>query len=178
MVFDQLGKEESVGKPPDGITIKIKNESENELDVGEILIHGNNVIKNYWKNEPEDKIIDGWLHTGDIGHKDVDGYLYLDGRLDGLINIAGEKVMAEEIEKVVRVLTGVEDIVAVGMKNEMYGQVIKAFIKKSINSEITKSEILTHCIKNLETFKAAREIEFVKDLPRNEFGKIQRFRLE
>ena len=86
--------------------------------------------------------------------------------------------MAEEIEKVVRVLTGVEDIVAVGMKNEMYGQVIKAFIKKSINSEITKSEILTHCIKNLETFKVPREIEFVKDLPRNEFGKIQRFRLE
>lgn len=178
MVFDQLGKEESVGKPPDGITIRIKNESENELDVGEILIHGNNVIKNYWKNEPEDKIIDGWLHTGDIGHKDADGYLYLDGRLDGLINIAGEKVMAEEIEKVVRVLTGVEDIVAVGMKNEMYGQVIKAFIKKSINSEITKSEILTHCIKNLEAFKVPREIEFVKDLPRNEFGKIQRFRLE
>ena len=178
MVFDQLGKEESVGKPPVGITIRIKNESENELDVGEILIHGDNVIKNYWKNEPEDKIVDGWLHTGDIGHKDEDGYLYLDGRLDGLINIAGEKVVAEEIEKVVRVLTGVEDIVVVGMKNEMYGQVIKAFIKKSNNSEITKSEILTHCIKNLEAFKVPREIEFVKDLPRNEFGKIQRFRLE
>jgi len=60
----------------------------------------------------------------------------------------------------------------------MFGQVIKAFVKKSINNEITKSEILAHCIKNLESFKVPREIEFVKDFPRNEFGKIQRFRLE
>jgi long-chain acyl-CoA synthetase len=178
MIFDQLGREESVGKPPHGIEIRIKSESSNELESGEILIKGKNVINHYWKNEQEDKIIDGWIHTGDIGHKDADGYLYLDGRLDGLINIAGEKVMAEEIEKVVRVLTGVEDIVVVGMKNEMFGQIIKAFVKKSINNEITKSEILSYCIKNLESFKVPREIEFIKDFPRNEFGKIQRFRLE
>ena len=179
MVFDRVGREDSVGKPPLGIKIKIKNDSDNELKVGEILIKGKNVIKNYWINdEANKKIINGWISTGDLGHKDIEDYLYLDGRLDDLMNIAGEKVIPSDIEEVVKVLTGVEDVLVVGVKNEMYGQIIKVFIKKSLDSEITKSKILSHCIKNLESFKVPREIEFVKEIPHDEFGKIQRFRME
>lgn len=179
MIFEDSGREESVGKPPSGIEIKIQNESANELEIGEIFIKGKNVIKNYWMNEKANKkIINDWLSTGDLGHKDMDGYLYLSGRLDDLINIAGEKVMPADIEKVVKVLTGVEDVLAIGMKNEMYGEVIKIFVKKSINAKITKSEILSHCIKNLESFKVPREIEFVNDFSSNEFGKMKHFRGE
>jgi len=179
MIFEDSGREESVGKPPSGIEIKIQNESTNELEIGEILIKGKNVIKNYWMNEKANKkIINDWLSTGDLGHKDMDGYLYLSGRLDDLINIAGEKVMPADIEKVVKVLTGVEDVLAIGMKNEMYGEVIKIFVKKSINTKITKSEILSHCIKNLESFKVPREIEFVNDFSSDEFGKMKHFRGE
>ena len=86
--------------------------------------------------------------------------------------------MPADIEKVVKVLTGVEDVLAIGMKNEMYGEVIKIFVKKSINAKITKSEILSHCIKNLESFKVPREIEFVNDFSSNEFGKMKHFRGE
>jgi len=179
MIFDKLGRETSVGKPYNGIMIKIQNESSNELEIGQILIKGNNVIKNYWNNlEADKKIVDTWLLTGDLGHKDSEGYLYLDGRVDYVINIAGEKVIPEDIEIVVKVLTDVEDAVAIGIKNEMYGEIIKVFVKKSSNSEITKLEILSQCIKNLEPHKVPREIEFVDDFPRNEFGKIQRFKLK
>ena len=178
MIFAKPGKETSVGKPPEGIAIKIENKVLDELKVGEILIKGKNVIKNYWNDSEADKnIVDGWLRTGDLGHKDTEGYLYLDGRMDYVINIAGEKVVPEEVEEVVRVLIDVEDVVAVGTKNEMYGEIIKMFVKKSPNSKITKSDILSHCIKNLESFKVPREIEFVDDFPRNEFGKIERYRL-
>lgn len=179
MIFNKSGRETSVGKPPEGITIKIQNELSNELETGEILIKGENVIKHYWKNSTADEsIIDGWLHTGDLGHKDTEGYLYLDGRLDNVINIAGEKVLPDDIEEVVRVLIDVEDVIVVGIKNKMFGEIIKMFVKKSTNSKITKSSILSHCIKNLESHKIPREIEFVDNLPRNEFGKTERFRLK
>ena len=178
-VFDRLGKENSVGISPEGIEIKIQNDSSDELESGEILIKGKNVITKYWNNvQADENIIDNWLRTGDLGHKDSDGYLYLDGRLDNLINTAGEKVLPEDIEKVVKVLTGIDDVIAVGMKNEMFGQVVKIFVQKSFYSKITKSDILTHCIKNLERFKVPREIEFVENFSRNEFGKIQRFKLQ
>ena len=157
----------------------LKNGSSNELESGEILIKGKNVITKYWNNvQADENIIDNWLRTGDLGHKDSDGYLYLDGRLDNLINTAGEKVLPEDIEKVVKVLTGIDDVIAVGVKNEMFGQVVKIFVQKSFYSKITKSDILTHCIKNLERFKVPREIEFVENFSRNEFGKIQRFKLQ
>ena len=179
MIFDKLGKETSVGKPSNGIQIKIKNESLNELETGEILIKGENVIKNYWKNlDADKKIFNDWLQTGDLGHKDSEGYLYLDGRIDDVINIAGEKVVPDDIETIVRVLIDVEDVVVVGMKNEMYGEMIKMFVKKSTNSKITKSEILGYCIKHLESHKIPRQIEFLDDFPRNEFGKIERFKLK
>ena len=178
MIFAKPGKETSVGKPPEGIVIKIENKVLDERKVGEILIKGKNVIKNYWNNSEADKnIVDGWLRTGDLGHKDAEGYLYLDGRMDYVINIVGEKVVPEEVEEVVRVLIDVEDVVAVGTKNEMYGEIMKMFVKKSPNSKITKSDILSYCIKNLESFKVPREIEFVDDFPQNEFGKIERYRL-
>ena len=77
-----------------------------------------------------------------------------------------------------KVLTGIDDVIAVGVKNEMFGQVVKIFVQKSFYSKITKSDILTHCIKNLERFKVPREIEFVENFSRNEFGKIQRFKLQ
>ena len=179
MIFDKLGRETSVGKPYNGVMIKIQNESLNELETGQIFIKGDNVIKNYWNNlEADKKIIDYWLQTGDLGHKDSEGYLYLDGRIDYLINVAGEKIIPDDIETVVKVLTDVEDVVAIGIKNEMYGEIIKLFVKKSVNSKITKFEILSQCIKNLESHKVPREIEFVDDFPRNEFGKIQRFKLK
>jgi len=179
MIFDKLGRETSVGKPYNDVMIKIQNESLNELETGQILIKGDNVIKNYWNNlEADKRIVDYWLQTGDLGHKDSEGYLYLDGRIDHVINVAGEKIIPNDVETVVKVLTDVEDVVAIGIKNEMYGEIIKLFVKKSLHSKITKFEILSQCIKNLESHKVPREIEFVDDFPKNEFGKIQRFKLK
>ena len=176
MIFDDEKKIESVGKPSDGVQIKIKNESND--GIGEIWIRGPNVIDNYWKKEYSENKSDDWLRTGDLGNFDDDGFLYILGRVDDLINVSGEKVYPQEIERIVKVLSGVEEVVAIPMKHKSFGEVVKLFVKKSIDSEITSSTILTHCIKNLERFKVPAKIEFVEDFPRTDYGKIKRFMLK
>ena len=116
--------------------------------------------------------------TGDIGQLDDEGYLYLTGRIDDLINVAGDKVLPEEVERIVKLLTGVEEVVAIGTKHDIFGQVVKLFVKRSVGSSLEKSEIISHCIKNLERYKVPSLIQFVDDFPRTEYGKIKRFMLE
>ena len=114
MIFDKNnGREESVGRAAPGVEIKIVNENNND---GEIWIKGNNVIKKYWNNVKADKnIVDGWLQTGDIGYFE-DGYLFLKGRNDDMINVGGEKITPYEIEEVVKQIPGVDDVAAFGIE--------------------------------------------------------------
>jgi len=179
MIFDKAGKENSVGLPSPGVELKLVDSKNNSGDKGEIWIRGGNVIKKYWKNPEADKnIVDGWLKTGDLGYRDSDGYLHLTGRVDNVINISGEKVIPEEIERMVKSLSGIEETIAVGIDHEIYGKVVKLFVKKTSDSKIKKSEIITHCIKNLERYKVPAIVEFVDEFPRTEYGKIKRFMLQ
>tara|TARA_Y100000739_G_scaffold210277_1_gene200744 strand:- start:1211 stop:1507 length:297 start_codon:yes stop_codon:yes gene_type:complete len=94
-----------------------------------------------------------------------------------MINVGGEKVMPNEIELIVNELEGIEDAVALGMPHDTFGQVVKLFAKKSKNSEITKTEIMGHCVKKLERYKVPVIIEFIHEFPRTEYGKIKRYEL-
>ena len=176
MIFDDEKKIESVGKPSSGVQIKIKDESND--GIGEIWIRGPNVIDNYWKNEYSENKSDNWLRTGDLGRFDEYGFLYILGRVDDLINISGEKVYPQEIERIVKVLSGIDEVVAIPMKHKSFGEVVKLFVKKTVDSEITSTDIITFCIKNMERFKVPAKIEFVEDFPRTDYGKIKRFMLK
>ena len=178
MIFnEQIGKYNSVGLPASNVEIKI--DSKEKLGhIGEICIKGPNVIDSYWENVEMDKNIEnGWLKTSDVGHLDNEGYLFLDGRVDDMINVGGEKVMPNEIELIVNELEGIEDVVALGMPHDTFGQVVKLFAKKSKNSEITKTDIMGHCVKKLERYKVPVIIEFIDEFPRTEYGKIKRYEL-
>lgn len=180
IIFDKTGgREESVGKTAPGVQIKIVNESQDNSQVGEIWIKGNNVIKKYWNNTEADKnIVDGWLRTGDVGYFDDENYLFLQGRTDDIINVGGEKIVPQEIEEIVKHLSGVEDAVAFGIEHEIFGQVIKLNVVKSKGSDLDKSKILNHCIKNLEKFKIPAKIDFVESIPKTDYGKVKRFMLK
>ena len=180
MIFDKdSSHDESVGLPSSGIKIKIVNDDVQKSKIGEIWIKGNNVIKKYWKNKLADKnLIDDWLRTGDLGYFDDCGYLYLLGRTDDVINIGGEKVMPDEIEKIVKQIHGVENVVAFGIDHEVFGQVIKLHVIKSPNSDLDKSTILNYCIKNLERYKIPSKIDFVTNIPQTDYGKVKRFMLK
>ncbi len=176
MIFKDKRKD-SVGRPAPGVKIKIYDENNNESDKGEIWIKGGNVINNYWNGLFADRFSDGWIKTGDLGYWDSEGFLYLSGRKDHIINVAGEKVNPEEIENVVRKLLNVDDVVATGMNHELFGQVVKLFVKKTENMP-TESDIITFCKKNLERYMVPMKVEFVDEFPKTEYGKVKRFMLE
>ena len=179
MVFDEkLGKYDSVGLPASNIEIKIESSDDLEKN-GEICIKGPNVIESYWENEEMDRNIEnGWLKTSDIGHLDEEGYLYLNGRIDDMINVGGEKVIPSEIEMVVNELEGIKEAVAVGIPHNTFGQVVKLFAKKNNESKIQESEIIRYCVKKLERYKVPVSIQFVDEFPRTEYGKIKRYKLK
>jgi len=179
MIFNKDSSyDESVGQPAPGIKIKIVNDTQ-KSKTGEIWIKGNNVIKKYWKNiQADENLIHGWLKTGDLGYFDDSGYLYLLGRSDDVINIGGEKVMPDEIEKIVKQIVGVENVAAFGIHHEIFGQVIKLHVIKSLNSDLDKSTILNYCIKNLEKYKIPSKIDFVTNIPQTDYGKVKRFMLK
>ena len=179
MIFDKNSSyDESVGRPAPNVKIKIVNNDNEKSRNGEIWIKGDNVIKSYWENKLADENLDnGWLRTGDLGHID-DGYLYLLGRTDDVINIGGEKVLPDEIEKIVKQIDGVDDVVAFGIDHEIFGQVIKLHVIKSSNSTLDKTTILHYCIKHLEKYKIPSKIDFVTNIPQTDYGKVKRFMLK
>ncbi len=179
MIFDErIGKYNSVGVPAPNVEIKIDFDNEVEKN-GEILIRGQNVIEKYWNNlEMDSKIENGWLRTSDIGHLDDEGYLFLDGRIDDMINVGGEKVMPNEIEIIINEIEGIDEAVVLGVPHETFGQVVKLFAKKSNNSKITKTDIIGYCVKKLERYKVPSIIEFIDEFPRTEYGKIKRYELK
>ena len=175
MIFNENSKlDESVGKPAPGVKIKIKK-IDKKLEIGEIFVQGKNVIKNYWDNSIADKNLeDGWLQTNDIGYFDNDENLFLVGRNDDVINIGGEKVIPSEIEEIIKQIPEIEDAVAFGIDNKIFGKTIKVNVIKKKNSNLEKIKILSYCLKNLEKFKIPSKIEFVDKIPKNEYGKVKR----
>ncbi len=178
MIFNgKSGKENSVGIPAPGVEIKVVGDDGKEAKEGEICIRGKNVIERYWNNiRDKDKFEEGWLKTGDVGRFDEEGYLYLLGRKDNLINVGGEKVMPDEIEKIVKSISGIVDAVAVGVDDELFGKIVKMFVITD-DPKLDSLTIMNYCIKNLERYKVPTKIEFVKNLPKTEYGKVQRFLL-
>jgi long-chain acyl-CoA synthetase len=178
MIFNEnREREDSVGKHAPNVEIRIEKEK-GELKEGEILVRGKNVIDGYWNSEFTEKFTNNWLKTGDLGYLDKEGFLYLTGRKDYVINVGGEKVNPEEIEKMVKVLDPIEEAVAIGIEHQIFGKVIKLLVKKYEGSEIDVSSIITHCKQNLERFKIPMKVEFVSNFPKNEHGKIIRFMLQ
>ena len=129
---NDIRKIESVGKPAPNVEIKIitnNGDTSNEHAIGEVLIKGPNVIDEYWVDTvKEPKIKNGWLATGDLGFFDNDGYLYLKGRKDDIINVAGEKVSPTEIELVIKQLDKIQDVGVIGVPDKTFGEIPVAFI--------------------------------------------------
>ena len=177
MIFEkQLDKDASVGKPAPGVEIKIENKNHN---VGEIWIKGPNVIEQYWDDLDAGQAFEnGWLKTGDLGYFDEEGFLYLSGRLDDVINVGGEKVFPEHVEKIIKKIDGVEEAVIVGEKHALFGQTVKAFVKLNAQSTLKKSDILSFCLNNLEKHMVPVKIELVDEYPLTDYGKIKRFLLQ
>ncbi|MBC6448264.1 FadD3 family acyl-CoA ligase [Actinokineospora xionganensis] len=144
-------------------------------DTREILVRGPNVMLGYLDDpEATAQAVDaeGWLHTGDIGVLDADGYLTITDRLKDMYVCGGFNVYPVEVEQVLARLPGVSECAVVGVPHERLGEVGRAHIILSPGAALSTEDVLAHCAERLANYKIPRSVEFRTDLPRNATGKI------
>jgi long-chain acyl-CoA synthetase len=166
----------SIGTPVPGVTARVEDNKGNTLkpgEVGELLFKGPNIMKGYYKQEQETKriITDGWLHTGDLGYMDEDGFVYITGYIKDMVITSGFNVYSREVENVLNSMPGIRDSAIIGEPDLMRGAVIKAFIVRD-DLALTEDEVKKFARKQLAPFKTPRKVEFVPEIPRNENGKV------
>jgi acyl-CoA synthetase (AMP-forming)/AMP-acid ligase II len=175
----KLKRLSSIGKPMSDVEMKIIDEQGNELppgQVGEIVARGPRVMTGYWKDEEKTKKTidkDGWVHTGDMGYKDEDGYFFLAGRATDLIIRGGENISPEEVENVLFAHPKIDDVAVIGVPDEEWGEVPKAIcVLKPGCEDCTPEEVMEFCRQNLASYKRPRSVVFAKELPRSSVGKV------
>ncbi len=169
----------SVGRPIPGVCVKVVDEDGKELPAnsrGEIVVKGDNVMKGYYKRTEETaKVIrNGWLHTGDIGIFDDEGYLYVVGRIKNVIITGGLNVYPEEIEEILRSHPDVEEALVFPRQHEVLGEVPIAQVVVKKNSQVSTSQLLSFCKKRLEIQKIPSEIIVVEKIEKTYNGKVRR----
>lgn len=167
----------AVGKEFPGVHIRIVDEEDQDVaegDTGEIIVHSDNIMTGYYgmPEETASALRGGWLHTGDIGRFDKDRYLYIVDRKKDMIISGGENVATPEVEKVILQLEGVADVAVVGIPHEKWGEVPKAFVIKSPDSDLKENDVIDFCMEHLAKFKCPKAVEFISALPRNATGKV------
>lgn len=176
---DSMRKLGSAGKPLFPAQIKILNRDGQDQPPhteGEIVVKGPNVTKGYLYREREntEKIQDGWLHTGDIGYLDEEGFLYVLDRRADLIISGGENIYPAEIEGVLLSNEKVAEAGVVGIDDERWGQVPVAFVVIEPGKAIEEAELLEFCQQRLAKYKVPKKIYFTDSLPRNASNKLLR----
>lgn len=177
-----IEKTASVGLPVPVADLKIvtpDGEDCGPTEMGELYIKGPMVIKEYWNNKEANitSFSDGYWKSGDIAYIDQDGFVYIMDRIKEMINRGGEKIYSIEIENVLYSHPKVLEASVVGIKDEMFGEEVKAFIVKRPEEELTEDEILRYARKHLSDYKIPKSVEFIEELPRNPGGKILKRRL-
>ncbi len=167
----------SVGLPLRGQEIRIVGDDGRALPAGatgEICIRGPNVMQGYL-NRPEETartIRDGWLHSGDLGYLDQDGYLFVTDRKKDIIIRGGENISAREVEDVLYRHPGVLEAAVIGVPDPEYGEQVVACVVRQPGASIGGEELIAFCREHLARFKTPRRVEFLDELPKNGVGKI------
>ncbi len=150
------------------------------LETGEIMVRGPNVMKGYYKDPQEtarSRTAAGWLHTGDLGHLDEDGFVFVTGRIKELIIKGGENIAPREIDEALLKHPAILEAAAVGMPDAHYGQEIMACVVLKPGQQCSEAELRKFCLPVLGKFKTPKIIRFLSELPKGPSGKIQRLKL-
>lgn len=167
----------SIGTPIENVEMKIVNLDGMEVqpgELGEIVVRGANVMLGYWNrpSETAQVLTNGWLHTGDIGRMDSDGYFYIVDRLKDMVNVSGFKVYPTEVENVIYQHPAVAEVAVYGVADLVKGEIVKANILLKASQTITEEEIIAFCSERMAGYKIPRAIKFIDSLPKNATGKV------
>jgi long-chain acyl-CoA synthetase len=167
----------SVGIPIPDVSLKVIDDNGMELgtnEIGELIFKGPQIMKGYWNDEERTRrtIVNGWLHTGDIGYFDDEGYVYIKGRKDRQIKVSGYAVLPQEIEKVLMKNPKIAQAKVIASEDRKKGHAIKALVV--LREEASAREIMDWCRNKLADYKCPEEIEFVSAITDEDKGEVQK----
>lgn len=167
----------SVGRAVDGFELKIFDEADHELpfgEQGEIVIRGDGVMQGYWMRPDESKasLRGGWLHTGDVGRMDQDGYVYITDRVKDMINVSGFKVWPAEVEQYLYKLPGVQEAAVYGVAAGAQGEKVVVAIVLKAGATLTAQDVIDYCRQHIAAYKVPAQVDIVKELPKSPSGKL------
>ncbi len=177
---DQAKRLRSAGRPVPIAEVRIVDGEGHELppgQVGEISARGPMVMKGYW-NKPKETaaaLKDGWMHTGDGGYMDEQGYLYVVDRIKDMIVTGGENVYSAEVENAIAQLPEVSMSAVIGVPDEHWGERVHAVIVLREGQALDEARVIAHCKTLIAGYKCPRSVEFRKELPLSPAGKLQKF---
>jgi long-chain acyl-CoA synthetase len=175
----ELRRLESVGKPHKEGELRIVDAQGRDVaigEAGEIVAHSDRIMMGYWRmpEETARTMRDGWLHTGDVGRMDEDGYIYLVDRKKDMIISGGENIYSREVEDVLYMHPAIREAAVVGVPDNMWGESVKAVVVLKEGASVSEEEIIDFCKANLASYKKPRSVEFIEDLPKTASGKIRK----
>jgi long-chain acyl-CoA synthetase len=147
--------------------------------VGEVAVRSPTAMTEYWRDPAQTAAVlaDGWVHTGDLGYLDEDGYLHLAGRQKDAVVTGGETVHAVEVENALASLPAIVEAAVVGLPDATWGEAVTAVIVPRPGAELTPAAVIAHCRARLPGYKCPKRVLFVDRLPKNGVGKVQKVEL-
>ncbi|WP_394828816.1 long-chain-fatty-acid--CoA ligase [Pendulispora albinea] len=169
----------AAGKPYPGVEVKIIDPQGDRLgpmQTGEICIRSPAAMLGYWNDEEATRqtLRDGWIHTGDAGYLDADGYIYISDRIKDMICSAGENVYPAEIERVLSAHPAIREVAVIGVPHPEWGEAIKVVVSLEPGAELDLRDMRTFCRGKLASFKVPSSLDIVDALPRTAIGKIKK----
>jgi len=173
----------SAGRPISSAEVKVVDAQDRELpcgEIGEILVRGPMVMQGYWK-KPEltaETLRGGWMHTGDSGYFEADGYLYIADRIKDMIISGGENVYSMEVENAICTHPDVLQCAVIGIPDERWGEIVHAVVVQRPAASLTSEEIVAHCRRLIAGYKCPRSVDIRNDaLPLSSVNKINKAQL-
>jgi len=167
----------SCGQPSLGVHVRIVDEKNHDVEpgiVGEIIAQSDSIMVEYWHRpkETREAIINGWLHTGDMGYYDEKGFIYIVDRKKDMIVTGGENVYSREVEEVFYRHPAIAEVAVIGLPDPVWVERVHAVVVLKADANATESEMITFCKEHLASYKAPKSVEFIESLPKSPQGKI------
>jgi long-chain acyl-CoA synthetase len=166
----------SIGVPI-GSELKIFDDQDKELptgETGEIVMRGPNIMKGYFRNDQANAktMRNGWLHTGDVGYRDAEGFFYLVDRKNDMIIRAGENIYPREIDELLYTHPAVQDAATIGIPHNLYGEEVRSCVVIKPGFAISEQELIDYCLGHLADYKCPKSIVFLEEIPKGPTGKL------
>jgi acyl-CoA synthetase (AMP-forming)/AMP-acid ligase II len=173
----------SCGQPSLGVQVRVVDENNNDVEsgkIGEITARSDSIMVEYWckPEETRETIIDGWLHTGDMGYYDENGFIYIVDRKKDMIVTGGENVYSREVENVLYRHPAIADVAVIGVPDPEWVERVHAVVVLKEAATATENEIIAFCKAHVASYKAPKSVKFMASLPKNPQGKILKRKLK